>query len=281
MGGRIGHRLLAAGTDLTVWNRTRVKLASLEAAGARVAATPREAVHGADVVITMLTDGAALAAVSEGPDGFAVGLAHRATVVDMSTVGAAALDRLAAALPDPTALAAAPVLGSLAEAEAGTLRILLGGETSRVEHVTPTLRRLGEVLCVGGVRQAAAAKLVVNAALFAVVASLGEVLALGQALSLERSAVLDLLALTPLAEQADRRRPALDSGEFPPRFRLDLARKDAGLIQAASRVAGTDLRLLDAAAAWLAEADEHGWREYDYSAVLQHILGEARPSEAG
>src|SRR5438874_2914105 len=96
MGSRIAWRLLAAGHRVIVWNRTPEKLASLVQAGALPAATPEQAAQKADVVVTMVTDPAALRAVSEGRDGIAAGIGD-ATLIEMSTVGTAAVKRLARA----------------------------------------------------------------------------------------------------------------------------------------------------------------------------------------
>jgi len=81
------------------------------------------------------------------------------------------------------------------------------------------------------------------------------------------------LAATPLDAQAERRRPAVDSGEYPPRFRLSLGRKDAELVQAAAAEAGLELPALEAARAHLAAAEAAGLGDEDYSAVLKHIVG--------
>jgi 3-hydroxyisobutyrate dehydrogenase len=81
-----------------------------------------------------------------------------------------------------------------------------------------------------------------------------------------------VFAATPLAAQAERRRTSIETGEYPPRFPLRLARKDADLIAAAAEGAGVDLRLAAAAASWLADAEDGGLAEQDYSALLARIL---------
>jgi 3-hydroxyisobutyrate dehydrogenase-like beta-hydroxyacid dehydrogenase len=258
MGSRIARRLLDAGHELTVWNRTR---ATAEAFGAPVADSPADAASRADVVITMVTDPAALAAVTEGPEGVAAG-AGAATVIDMSTVGPAAVERLAAALK--TELLDAPVLGSLSEAEEGTLSIFVGGEQAVFVRLRELLDVLGTPLYVGPQGSGAAAKLVANSTLIGVIGILGEAIALGDALGLSRDATFDVLGTTALAGQAERRRPAFESGEYPPRFPLRLARKDADLIAEL----GLDLRVVEAARSWLAETEGH---DRDYSAVLERI----------
>ena len=89
---------------------------------------------------------------------------------------------------------------------------------------------------------------------------------------IDRDTAFEILASTPLAAQAERRRPALESGEYPPRFSLALARKDADLVAEAAARAGVDLRLAEAARSWLREAEEAGLGEADYSAMLARIL---------
>jgi 3-hydroxyisobutyrate dehydrogenase/2-hydroxy-3-oxopropionate reductase len=265
MGSRMARRLLDAGHELTVWNRTASKAEPLAKLGAATAANPAEAAAGGEVVITMVADPAALHAVAEGPHGVAAGLAPGATLIEMSTVGPAAVASLAAVLPPQAGLLDAPVLGSLGEAEAGTLSIFVGGEPELFERWRVLLAVLGSPLHVGPSGSGAAAKLVANTTLVGVLGVLGEALALAEALRLSRDSAFDVLAKTRLAAEAERRRPALESGDFPPRFPLRLARKDADLIAEQ----GLDLRVTEAASSWLAEA---GDGDEDYSAVLKRIL---------
>jgi 3-hydroxyisobutyrate dehydrogenase-like beta-hydroxyacid dehydrogenase len=269
MGSRIARRLLDAGNDLIVWNRSPEKLEPLVASGAEPAASPAEAAERADAVITMVADPRALQAVTEGPTGIAAGAGESTTVIEMSTVGPPALARLASVLGEDAQLIDAPVLGSLTEAESGTLKVFAGGPAPLVERWTPLLSALGEVLHVGPLGSGAAAKLVANSTLFGALAVLGEALALAQELGLSQEAAFEVLAASPLAAQAKRRRESVESGEFPVRFTLELARKDANLI---SEV-GLDLRVAEAARGWIAEADDAGWSDRDYSAVLAWILG--------
>jgi 3-hydroxyisobutyrate dehydrogenase/2-hydroxy-3-oxopropionate reductase len=220
----------------------------------------------------MLSDPAALEEVSEGPAGIAAGAGAEATVIEMSTVGPAAVARLASALGPGTRMLDAPVLGSLSEAESGSLRIFVGGPAELVERWTPLLSALGSPRHVGPLGSGAAAKLVANTTLFGTLGVLGEALALADGLGLSRAAAFDVLAGTPLAAQAERRRVAIESGDFPARFSLALARKDADLIAASAQDAHVDLRLAEAARAWLVDAEDSGLGERDYSAVLEWIL---------
>ena len=272
MGRRIAHRLLDAGHAVTVWNRTPERTEPLVAAGAKAASTPAEAVGSAEVVLTMLADPAALRDVTEGPEGVAAAASATVTMIEMSTVGPDAIARLASSLPAETCLLDAPVLGSLSEVEAGTLRIFVGGPNEDVARWTPLLTHLGSPMHVGPLGSGAAAKLVANTALVGIVGVLGEALALSRAVGLERGTALDVLGTTALASQVERRRTSIESGEYPPRFPLALGRKDADLIVAAAAAGGVELRLLDAARSWLADADAAGWGERDYAEVLAFII---------
>jgi 3-hydroxyisobutyrate dehydrogenase-like beta-hydroxyacid dehydrogenase len=266
MGSRIAARLLDHGHDVAVWNRDAGKARPLLDRGARAAETPAEAARGADVTITMVTDPAALAAVTEGDKGALAGL-REGVLAQMSTVSPDAMQRLGSLT---RSLVDAPVLGSVSEVEQGTLKIFVGGSHELVDRVRPLLEQLGTVIEVGDVGMGTAAKLVANTTLIGVIAVLGEAVAVGERLGLERDTVFEVLAASPLAQQADRRREAIERGEFPPRFALRLARKDGDLVLAA---AGDDLRATKAARDWLAEADAAGLGDADYSAVLARILG--------
>jgi 3-hydroxyisobutyrate dehydrogenase-like beta-hydroxyacid dehydrogenase len=276
MGSRIARRLADEGHELVVWNRDPAKAEPLLAVGAERAASPADAAQRAEAVITMVADPAALAEVTEGPDGVAAGVGEGTALIQMSTVGPESVERLASLLPED-ALLDSPVLGSVSEVEAGTLNVFVGGRDDLVERWLPLLSRLGTALHVGPVGAGTAAKLVANTTLVGVIGILGEALALGGALGLSRDATFEVLGKTALARQAERRREAVESGEYPPRFALYLARKDADLILEAAARHGTDLRLVKSARDWLADAESDGLGEADYSAVLARILGGTTP----
>jgi 3-hydroxyisobutyrate dehydrogenase-like beta-hydroxyacid dehydrogenase len=272
MGSRMARRLIDAGHSVHVWNRTRERAAPLEEAGATVAATPAEAARGAEVVITMLADERALRAVVEGEDGLVSGLQSGATHLEMSTVGPRAIAWLASALPTEVEVADAPVLGSLSEVEEGTLRIFVGGDARVLERWRGLLSVLGDPVHVGPLGAGAAAKLVANSTLFGSIGIVGEAVALGDGLGLPRDVTYEVLSSTPIAAQVERRRDAIESGEYPLRFALSLAHKDVGLVVDAGGEAGVDLRLARAALEWLEDAERRGWADYDYSALIAHIL---------
>ena len=278
MGGRVARRMLGAGYPVTVWNRSPGRAEALADLGAVAASTPAEAAAQAEVLITMVSGPEALRAVTEGCAGVAAGAHRLLTVIEMSTAGPAAVARLAAALPAGAGLVDAPVLGSLREAEAGTLTIFAGGPAWRVDRARPVLSVLGTVIHAGPLGCGAAAKLVANMSLFATLAAAGEAIAFGTALGLAPEVLAEVLAVTPLAEQAARRRQVIEAGAYPRRFALSLARKDAGLISQAAAAAGVELHVAEASRAWLAAAEAAGWGDHDYTAVLAVILGRQHPA---
>ena len=274
MGARFAHRFLDAGHEVIVWNRTPEKGEDLVSRGATQAASPADAARSAEGVVTAVADPTALRAVTEGPDGITAGAGGGSTVIEMSTVGPDAIRRLRSALPPGTGLLDAPVLGSLSEAEAGTLHVFVGGEKELADRWTPLLSALGEPMHVGPLGSGASLKLVANATLVGTMTMLGETIALADALEVPREITFGVLAWTPLATQAERRREPLTTGEFPRRFDLSLARKDAELVREAATATGVDARVLTAAATWFTEAERAGLADEDYSTVLRRILGE-------
>jgi 3-hydroxyisobutyrate dehydrogenase len=252
MGSRIARRLLDVGHDVVVWNRTHEKAAGFP----RVAASPAEAARGTEVTITMLANADALRAVTKDIE--------PEVLIEMSTIGPDAVRELARRLP----VIDAPVLGSRSEAEAGTLHVFVGSTEEQYAEWSPLLSALGTTHHVGPLGAGASAKLVANSTLFGAIAVLGEALRLADELGLSREAAFEVLGATPMAAQAERRRPAIEASDYPARFALSLARKDADLVSAAA----PDLRVAQAARSRLAEADDAGWGNRDYSAVLAWLL---------
>jgi 3-hydroxyisobutyrate dehydrogenase/2-hydroxy-3-oxopropionate reductase len=281
MGSRIAARLLETGHPVVVWNRDAAKAEPLVQRGATPAATPAALAASSRVVITMVADPAALQETVAGPSGIAAGLEPGTQLIEMSTVGPAAIRHVRSQLPAGVDLIDAPVLGSVAQAERGELTLYVGGSADAVERVTPVLDSLGTVVRLGEGGSGAAAKLLANAALFMAVAAVGEAIALGRRLGLDDDVVDSVLDTTPLAAEAARRRPLLEAGDFPPRFSLALAAKDARLIQeAASGSSAGPLRLIEAAATWFSEADREGRGGQDYTAVLATITASRPPGSS-
>ena len=268
MGRAIASRLLGTGHEVVVWNRSAGPADALVAEGAVAASSPADAAGRVDFVITMVSHHGALRAVAAGPDGILAGATPGTTMLQMATVGPAALSRLAERMPEGVELVDCPVLGSISEAESGTLSVFVGGDHRRAEAV---LSSLGRIVPVGPVGAGSAAKLVANSTLFGVLGVLGEAIALGDGLGLPREATFEVLAASPLGAQAERRRGPLEAGEVPLRFGLALALKDARLVVEAAEAAGVSLPMAEAAKGWLSRAVADGRGDDDYSALLAHI----------
>ncbi|MCU1375421.1 MAG: hypothetical protein JWO68_2707 [Actinomycetia bacterium] len=272
MGTPMATRLVDAGHDVTVWNRTAERAGPVAAAGARVAASPAAAAAGVELAITMLAGPDALDDVLFGPDGLAPALSPGQALVDMSTVGPAAFRSAAARLPGGVAAIDAPVRGSVPEATAGTLHIYVGADDEDFERVRPLLDVLGDVHHVGGAGTGAAMKLVVNTTLAAAIVALGEALALGQALGLDQGTMLDVLAESPIGPIVRAKRANVEADRYPPGFKLSLAAKDMRLALVAAGRAGAELRTAWTVHQWLDEAEHNGAADLDFSAVVATIL---------
>jgi 3-hydroxyisobutyrate dehydrogenase-like beta-hydroxyacid dehydrogenase len=175
MGAAMAKRLDAQGHQLTLWNRTRSRA---EAVGVgTVAATPADAVRTAEVVISILTDAAAVRTTYLGAGG-AREAARDQVFVEMSTAGPEVSREIAAALP---AYVEAPLFGSVGALANGTAVILAAGDERAIERARPVLADLGEVRIIGGLGSAAALKLIGNTMLGGVYALASELMSAGVA----------------------------------------------------------------------------------------------------
>jgi 3-hydroxyisobutyrate dehydrogenase-like beta-hydroxyacid dehydrogenase len=269
MGRAIAQRLLEAGHDLTVWNRTPGRDEELVSAGATRADTPADAVRGAEVIVTMLTDPPALETVLFGPDGAASTIPQTATLIDMSTVGptaiASAAERLSAPVLD------GPVLGSVPSAEAGRLVILVGGDREVFDRHRELLAVLGTPMYLGPSGSGAWLKLVNNAASIATLVALGELLALTDRAGLGTDTVLASLEAGPLASLVERWRPRLMGEDQSSYFRLALARKDLAIVFDEAEREGTELTVAETAAARCDEAIGAGLGDEDFGAIVPFL----------
>lgn len=269
MGRAIAARLLGAGHQLSVWNRTPGR-DEVVAAGGRRAGTPADAVRGAEVVITMVTDGRALEEVLFGSDGAASTISPDATLIDMSTVGPTSIASVAEHLA-PVPMLDAPVLGSVPSVQSGTLVIFVGGDREVFDRHSDLLSLLGTPRYMGRSGSGAMLKLVNNAAGTAALVAVGELLALTDRAAIDPDVALDSLALGPLASLIERWRPRLKGEDHASYFRLALARKDLALASDEAGRNGIELTVAEAAAARCDEAIEAGLADEDFGAVVPFL----------
>jgi len=271
MGHAIAARLLGAGHDVRVWNRTPGKDDDLVTSGALRAETPADAVRDGEVVVTMVTDPPALEDVLFGPDGAATAIPDTATLIEMSTVGPTAIASAAERLSVP--VLDAPVLGSVPSVETGKLVILAGGDRAVFDRHTELLSILGTPIYLGPSGSGAWLKLVNNAASTATLVALGELLALTDRAGLEIDSVLQGLEAGPLASLIERWRPRLKGEDQASYFRLALARKDLALVFDEAEREGVDLSVAETAAARCDEAIEAGLGDEDFGAIVPFLRG--------
>jgi 3-hydroxyisobutyrate dehydrogenase-like beta-hydroxyacid dehydrogenase len=269
MGERMGGRLLDAGHELAVYNRTRARTAVLEARGAVVASSPRAAAEGAEFLITMLADAAAVRATARGESGF-LGTPGDRLWVDMSTVSPAESRELAAeAKARGVRVLDAPVSGSLGAAVKGMLVILAGGASEDVAAAKPLFDVLGRAtLHMGPSGAGSATKLALNAFLLAAMVAASEALKLGAAEGIPREELLEALARTDiLPAWALGKLESVVAGDARTSFSLALADKDMRLVGETAAEAQLELPLAGTVAGVYARALKAGLGERDFSAV--------------
>jgi 3-hydroxyisobutyrate dehydrogenase-like beta-hydroxyacid dehydrogenase len=276
MGAPMAARVLAAGHDVTVWNRTASKTGPLRTLGASVAETPARAVAGVEVAITMLADPDALEAVLFGPGGAAPELRSGAALIDMSTVGPDEIRRVAERLPHVEVLDA-PVRGSVGAAEAGSLRIVVGGAEEAFDRWRPVLAAMGEPTRVGPLGAGAAAKLVNNLAGISSIAILAEALALADRLGLDRVAMLEILSTSPIGSVVETVGDRIERSDHRPHFKAALAAKDLRLAVEAAASHGLDLPVAEAARGRYDDAIRAGLGERDWSVLASFVTDPTVP----
>jgi 3-hydroxyisobutyrate dehydrogenase-like beta-hydroxyacid dehydrogenase len=265
MGSGIVRRLLAAGHEVTGWNRTPAKAASLVEEGMQLAATPRDAAAGGEVVLTMLTDVRALEAVA---DEVAAGLRADAVWADMSTIAPDESRALAARVP---AFLDAPVSGSLTTLAQGQLSIMVGGERRHFERVEPLLLDIGaKVTYLGAQGNALVMKMAINLSLVVQGMSFCESVAMAENAGITREAAVDAVLKSVIASpMLHYRAPMILDGGMPetPFANAALQQKDQQLGLRLGRELGAPLPFASLANEMLTLVRAAGLGEQEWIAV--------------
>jgi 3-hydroxyisobutyrate dehydrogenase len=273
MGAPMARNIAKNGFPTRVWNRTRAKAEPLAGAGASVHGTPAEAVKGARIVVTMLSDGDAVASViGQAGDGLEDGAAW----IQASTVGLEACAALAGfAAEHDLAYLDAPVLGTRAPAEQGQLVVLASGDESARELCAPVWGAIGSATkWLGDAGAGTRTKLVMNTWVVSLVEALGETLALARALGVPGETFLDGISGGALdAGYAQTKGRAMLAGDFTTSFPLAHALKDATLVLAAAEEHGLDLPLVRGIAEGFIRGVEAGHGADDMAATYAGLTG--------
>ena len=210
MGSRFAGQLLDAGFPVLGTNRSQEKGAALLERGLTWCDTPREVAAAAEVVLSSVTDDAALKAVVTGADGILAGLRPATTYVDMSTVSPHLSRELAARVRAVGAeMLDAPVSGSVPQAESGSLTIMVGGAEPAFNRVEPVLAHLGSVVRVGGNGQGLLLKLTINISVAAQMVAFGEGALLVERGGIDRSTAVEVMSMSAIGSPLLRGRAPL------------------------------------------------------------------------
>ena len=232
MGSRMAARLLEAGHDLSVFNRTPDRAAPLVERGATFEDSPRAAAAGRDIVISMVRDDEASREIWLDPDrGALSGLSDQAIAIESSTLTPAWVEQLSSAMAErQLRFIDAPVVGTRPQAEAGQLIYLVGGEVAVLERVRDVLLAIGGAIHhVGPIGAGTVMKLGVNALFGIQVAALGEVLGMTRRSGISDADAIEALSSMPVTSPALKGVGALVAArKFDPMFPIELVEKDMG-----------------------------------------------------
>jgi 3-hydroxyisobutyrate dehydrogenase len=280
MGAPIAGNLLHADFDVSVWNREPEAAAPLADDGAAIAPTPAAAVDGADVVITMVTNGEAVEQTMTGSGGALEAMPPESIWIQMGTIGVEWTERFAKrAAARGIAFVDAPVSGSDGPARDGTLILLGSGPEELQERVQPIFDTIGhKTLWLGPAGNGSRLKLVLNNWLAAQVEGMAETIALTQALGLDSNLFLDAIDGEPLGSPyAVAKGRAMIAGEFAPGFALRLGLKDVDLALDAVRETNLELPITAAVAQRFEQAVADGHGDEDVSSVFAEAQRNGTP----
>ncbi len=274
MGSRMVKRLLDAGHTITGYNRTRSKAQWLIEAGMRWADSPGKVAQASDVVLSMVTNTAALLAIADGPDGLLAGLGPGKLYVDMSTVSPTASRELAARVTAQGAqMVDAPVSGSVITLEQGKLSIMVGGEAQAFEAARPILLDIGpKVTHVGGNGLAVSMKIATNLSLAVQMLAFSEGVLLAEKSGIRRETAVEVLLGSVIASPMVKYRgPFVLQMPDEAWFDVDMMQKDMTLALELGRQFDVPLPTTAVANEFLTAARGMGWAEQDF-AVMFRVL---------
>jgi len=271
MGTAMAERLLDAGYELLVFNRTPEKAGALAERGAAVAKTAAELVEQVDVVLTSLANDEAFEDVAAS----VVAAARPGTVfVDMSTVSPAVSARVATLAETASVrYLRAPVSGNPTVVRAGNLSFIVSGEQETLVHVEPVLRAIGPTIHhVGDAEQARVVKLAMNLMIAGLAQLMSEALVLGEAAGVSRASLLEVMGNSAVgAPFVKYKTEPLLRDDFSATFTTALMEKDVDLVLAVAEEVGVELPLAGELKALLVSAIEAGYAEDDFMSLFSHL----------
>jgi 3-hydroxyisobutyrate dehydrogenase-like beta-hydroxyacid dehydrogenase len=267
MGRPMAANLVKGGHEVTVWNRTPGK----DVEGARSASSPAEAARGAEVVWMCVSDTAAVESLLFGPQGVEASLAEGMTIVDSSTISPSATRKFADRVrPRGVQYVDAPVTGSKAGAESGTLIFIVGGDEAAIEHLKPLLTAMGkQIFRMGETGKGHAAKLAMNLQIALIYEGFAEGLTLASKLGVDAATLLPLVQASMVRSGVvEYKAPFVLKRDFSANFPLRLMHKDIRLALSAAKEARVKLPALETVEEVYEMATEDGHGDLDYAATL-------------
>jgi 2-hydroxy-3-oxopropionate reductase len=240
MGNPMGHNLLKAGYELTVYNRTQSKTAALAAAGASVAVSPGDCAREVDIVISCVSDSPDVEAIALGPNGLRPGMLY----IDMSTIAPAVSRRIYDRFKTLGCSALdAPVSGGDIGAKAGTLSIMVGGDQEAFDRALPLFQILGKnIVHIGDAGAGQVTKACNQIVVALTVQAVAEALTLAKKSGVDPAKVREaLLGGFGQSRVMEVHGAKMLDGNFEPGFKLDLFRKDMNLVLQTARELGLPL----------------------------------------
>jgi 3-hydroxyisobutyrate dehydrogenase-like beta-hydroxyacid dehydrogenase len=280
MGSRMAANLARAGHDVTVWTRTPGKAQAWVAAqgggdALRAAPTPATVAGEADVLITMVVDGAQVQDIVSGADGVATADAPPRLLIDMSTVGPAWARRVAGQLPQGWRFLDAPVTGSSPRAEDGTLTIMVGGAEEDFARARPLFDAMGAlVLHVGDTGQGQMVKLINNATAAVNAGTVAQALLVGAATGVDMDALVQVMAAGAGAStMLDLKAAPMRAHDYETLFKLEHMLKDVRLCLEEADRAGVPFPAAAVTREALVAAQHRGHGDDDFAAILESYEG--------
>jgi len=283
MGSEVVKRLLDAGHTVYGWNRTRGKAEALRAQGMHWADSPRELAERSEIVFTMVTNTAAVRAVTDGRDGIFAGLRPDSVYVDMSTASPANTRALAEQV---SALGAemldAPVSGSVITLEQGKLTVMVGGDAQVFERVKPILEAIGpKVFHVGPNGAAATMKIATNLSLAVQMLAFSEGVLLAEKSGIPRETAVEVLLSSVIASpMVVYRGPFVLEQPDEAWFDVNMMQKDMTLALELGRELDVPLPTTAVTNEFLTAARGMGLEDKDF-AVLFDVLAQMSGVTAG
>jgi 3-hydroxyisobutyrate dehydrogenase-like beta-hydroxyacid dehydrogenase len=263
----MASNLVKAGHEVTVWNRTP----SQEVEGASTAASPAEAARDAEVVWMCVSDTKAVENVLFGPEGVNEALAEGQIIADSSTISPSATRQFAERVrAKGVQYVDAPMTGSKAGAESGTLIFIVGGDESAIEKIKPLFAAMGKKFFrMGETGKGQAAKLVMNLQIAMIYEGFAEALTLATKLGVDAETLIPLIEASMVnSGVVEYKAPFVLKRDFSPNFPLRLMKKDLRLALEAAKEARVKLPGLETVEEIYDMATEDGHENLDYAATL-------------